>query len=342
MKIQFKKSGLVFTTLALFTLSIYLAFAQGSMGGAGNGITGAAHFAAPADMSPIVYTGIRASMANISAGAMNVLMAVFANNILISIIALAMLVELALLYPSVRIQLKQKKIHFFHKKLVDSFNRGEIEAGEARREIDVLYAVNEKLHAKGAFFVAAQIIVFFMVLWGLNLLVNVPYLVRGSWSVFNFSLLNKPTDFWIPLIVSLLYFMHSVSKVYYKEKDDYISPSQSVVAIGFAVMGAAIVYWFASAFPAALSFYVVTLIAFSTVRYVIVEQNAQSWGKLAQRQLAGMLDTTKPYKDKFEYLSQKWNHIPIVRYINFHLLEEALSMTLGLLLALTFFGVISI
>jgi membrane protein insertase Oxa1/YidC/SpoIIIJ len=341
MQTTFKKLGLILVTLVLFSLSVYLAFVQGSIR-VGGGETGLTHLAAPAEMSPIVYTGIRADMANISANVMNGLMSVFANNILISIIVLALLVELILLYISVRIQLKQKKIHLFHKKLIDRFNRGEIELSETKHELDLLYAVNEKIHAKGTFFVVIQFTLFFMVLWGLNLLVNVPYLVHGSWNVLNFSLLSKPANFWIPLIVSLLYFLHSLTKIYYKEKEDYISPTQTITAVGFSIASAAIVYWFASVFAVALTLYIVTLITFSTIRYIIVEQHARDWGALAQKQLMEMLQTIHPHRDKFEYLSHKWNHIPVVRHINFHLLEEALSMSLGLLLALSFFGAIPV
>jgi membrane protein insertase Oxa1/YidC/SpoIIIJ len=341
MKIQFKKFGLVFVTLALFALSIYLAFVQGGIG-ADAGQEGLIHLAAPTDISPVVYTGIRADMANISANIMNGLMDVFANNILISIIVLALLVELVLLYPSVRIQLKQKKIHLFHKKLIDRFNCGEIKLSDTKHEIDLLYAVNEKLHTRGTVFVVIQMIVFLMVLWGLNLLVKVPYLVHGSWSVLNFSLLSKPANFLIPLTASLLYFLHSMTKVYYKEKEDYINPSQTISAIIIAIFTAALFYWFASIFTVAITLYIVTLITFTSVRYIIVEQRAKEWSKLAQKELMEMLQTAEPSKDKFQYLSYKWNHIPVVRYINFHLLEEALSMSLGLLLALSFFGAISV
>ena len=157
-----KKFSLIIITLVLFALSIYLAFMQGSVS-AGVEVDKLTHLAAPTQMSPLVYTGVRAEMANISADVMNGLMTVFGNNILISIIILALLVELVLLYPSVRIQLKQKKIHLFHKKLVDRFNRGEIELSETKQELDLLYAVNERMHTRGMFFVIIQVIVFLMV-----------------------------------------------------------------------------------------------------------------------------------------------------------------------------------
>ena len=336
-----KKFSLIFVTLVLFALSIYLAFMQGSVS-VGTNINQLTHLAAPTDISPLVYTGVRAEMANISANVMNGLMTVFGNSILVSIIILALLVELVLLYPSVRIQIKQKKIHLFHKKLVDRFNRGEIKLSETKQELDLLYALNEKIHTRGMFFVIVQVVIFLMVLWGLNLLVNVPYLLQGSWNVINFSLLSKPTAFWIPLVASLLYFLHSLTKIHYKEKEDYISRTQTIAAIGFSVISAAIVYWFTSIFAVAITLYIVTLMAFSTVRYTIVEQHSKEWGKLAQKELMEMLRATEPHKDKFEYLSHKWNHIPVIRHINFHLLEEALSMSLGLILALSFFGAIPV
>jgi len=336
-----KKFSLIFVTLILFALSIYLAFMQGSVS-AGTDISQLTHLAAPTEMSPIVYTGVRAEMAIMSANVMNGLMAVLGNSILISIIVLALLVELVLLYPSVRIQLKQKKIHLFHKKLVDRFNSGEIELSETKEELDLLYAVNERMHTRGMFFVVIQVVIFLMVLWGLNLLIHVPYLVRGSWNVLNFSLLSKPAAFWIPLVASLLYFLHSLTKIHYKEKEDYISRTQTIAAIGLSVISAAVVYWFTSIFAVALTLYIVTLITFSTVRYAIVEQHSKEWGKLAQKELMEMLRAAEPHRDKFEYLSQKWNHIPVIRHINFHLLEEALSMSLGLLLALSFFGAIPV
>ena len=337
MKTKFKKLGLVFTTLALFAFSIYLAFMQGSISVASQQ-TYPTHLAASTDISPIVYTGVREKMAELFAVVMNGLMSVFTNNILVSIIVLAFLVELVLLYPSVRIQLKQKKIHIFHKKLVDRFQKGEISLSDTKHEMNLLYSVNEKIHSWGAIFVVIQVVVFLTVLWGLNLLVHVPYLLEGSWSVFNFSLLGEPTSFFIPLVASLLYFLHSLIKIYYKQKEDYINPTQTIVAIGFSVISAAIVYWFASVFAVALTLYFVTLITFSTIRYIELEQHARDWGKFAQKELIHMLQTVEPHKNKFQYLSRKWNHIPVVRHINFHLLEEALSMSLGLLLALNFFG----
>ena len=328
---------MILLTLALFSLSVYLAYVQGGLS-MNLEQQGATHLAAPLQISPLVYTGIRAAMANLSVNTMNALSGFFGGNILLSIMALAFLVELVLLYPSVRIQLKQKKIHLFHKKLVDRFNSGELALSDTKRELDILYAVNEKMHARGAFFAFIQILVFFTVLWGLNLLTKVPYLLNGSWDALNLSLLSKPDSYQLPMTAGFIFLLHSLVKVYYKQREDYISRNQSVVAVFIAILGATAVFFFAQIFAIALTLYVITLIAFSTARYIIVEQHARDWGKLAQKELIEMLRTVQIHEDKFEYISRRWNHIPVVRYINFHLLEEALSMSLGLLIALSFFG----
>jgi len=328
---------MILVTLALFTFSVYLAYTQGSMSllQQQEGLT---HFAAPSQISPLVYTGIRATMANYAVIVMNFFAMIFGGNILLSIMFLALVVELILLYPSVRIQLKQKKIHLFHKKLVDRFNSGELTLSDTKRELDLLYAVNEKMHTKGAIFVVIQVIVFFTVLWALNLLTKVPYLLHGSWDALNLSLLARPESYQLPMTAGLIYFMHSLVKIYYKQKEDYIGRTQAIAAFLFTFIGSTAVFWFSHIFATAMTLYVITLIAFSTARYIIVEQHARQWGKLAHKQLIDMLRAVQPYEDKFEYISHKWNHIPVVRYINFHLLEEALSMSLGLLIALSFFG----
>jgi len=196
MKTKMTKFTIIFATLILFAASLYLAFVQGGV--SGESTQAPAHFAASVDMSPIVYTGVQAHVANFFTTVLNVLMSVFGNSILLSIVVLALLVELVLLYPSVRIQLKQKKIHVFHKKLVDRFNSGELKSSETKHELNLLYAVNEKVHARGAVFVALQLMLFLAVLWGLNLIVKVPYLVHGSWNVLNFSLLSTPANYTLP------------------------------------------------------------------------------------------------------------------------------------------------
>ena len=124
-----------------------------------------------------------------------------------------------------------------------------------------------------------------------------------------------------------------------KEKEDYISSSQSLVAIFIAVFTSTMVYWFSSSFAVLLTIYLVTLLSFSVIRYILVEQHAKEWGRNAKQQLVNMLQNAEGHRNDFEYFSRVWNHLPIVRHINFHLLEEALSMTIGLMLALNFFGV---
>ncbi|MBU0727439.1 hypothetical protein KKA95_02020 [Patescibacteria group bacterium] len=329
-----KKPSLIFTTLTLFVASLYLAFIQGSLSTATqqNFLT---HLVAPTEISPVIYTGLQAKVASFFATLINALMTIFSSNILISIVVLALIVELVLLYPSVNIQLKQKKIHLFHKKLVDRFNSGEIKPSKNKHELELLYAVNEKIHARGAVLVVVQLALFLMTLWGLNLLVQAPVLLRGSWNVFSFNMLSQPVNYGVPLIASLAYLFHSLVKIYYKQREDYIGRTQSRIALLLAFVGTALVYWFAGTFAVALSIYFVTLISFATIRYVVVEQNSAKWGKHARKELIEMLQKAKLlHKSKLEYWSRRWNHLPVVRHINFHLLEEALSMSLGLMLAL--------
>jgi len=332
-----KKFGLALTTLGLFVLSIYLAFLQGSrpvvetpdvLEGTLRGVAA----------SPLVYFGFKAQVAKIFATVFNSLMQVTGQSVLLSIIALALVVELVLLYPSMRIQLKQKKIHLFHKKLVDRFNSGELSVSKTEDELYKLYDVNEKIHHRGAVIVVIQIALFFFTFWGLNLMVKAPGLLYGSWNVLNFSLLSKTTSYAIPLLAGLIWFFHAMVKIYFKEKEDYISSAQTTVAVLFAIIGAAAIYLFASIFAMALVLYFMTLVTFATIRYIMVERHTREWGKFVQRELIKMLKEAKPHKDRFEYFSRLWNHLPIVRHINFNLLEEALSMTIGLILALTFFG----
>lgn len=330
-----KRFGLIFTTLGLFALSVYLAFQQGSASLATPPVEGTLHGAAA---SPLVYVGFKAQVAKVFVAIMNSLLALTGESVLLSIILLALLVELVLLYPSFRIQLKQKKIHLFHKKLVDRFTKGELSVSRTEDELHKLYDVNEKIHRRGALLVIAQVFLFFFTFWGLNLMVKAPGLLSGSWSILNFSLLNAPATYALPLVAALLYFTHACIRIYFKQKEDYISSAQVTIAALFAVIGAVVVYVFAGIFAAALTIYFITLVTFATIRYIVVEQHARGWGQFAQKELMQMLRDAGPHKSRFEYFSRKWNHIPIVRHINFSLLEEGLSMTLGLLLALSFFG----
>jgi membrane protein insertase Oxa1/YidC/SpoIIIJ len=332
-----KRLGLILTTLGLFAISLYIAFKQGS-------VPVDLHGSAPESMletvqaSPYVYSGLKGEVANIFSVIFNGLMSFLGGSVMLSIIALALIVELMLLGPSVHIQLKQKKIHLFHKKLVDRFNSGELSVSKTEEELYKLYDVNEKIHHKGALMVAGQVALFFFTFWGLNLMVRAPELLHGSWNILNFSLITKAQGYLLPLIASLIYLFHSMVKIHYKEKEDYISSAQTTFAFVFAVIGAIVVFTFSGYFATALVVYFLTLVTFSTVRYIIVEQHAKEWGSLAQRELIEMLKVAEPHKDRFEYFSRLWSHMPVVRHVNFNLLEEALSMTLGLLLALSFFG----
>ncbi len=332
-----KRFGLILATLGLFSFSIYLAYQQGS-------VQTIMHQSAPeaaltsAQVSPFVYFGFKAEVANLFAAVFNGFMKFLGGSVLLSIIVLALFVELILLYPSTRIQLKQKKIHLFHKKLVDRFSSGELSVSKTEGELHKLYDVNERIHHRGAVLVLSQIALFFFTFWGLNLMVKVPETLMGSWTILDFSLVSSAESILLPLVASLVYFFHAMVKIHYKQREDYISSAQVTMAFIFAILGAAVVFLFAGIFAVALTIYFITLVTFATIRYIIVEQHAKEWGSLAQRELIEMLKAASPHRDRFEYFSRLWNHLPIIRYLNFNLLEEALSMTLGLLLALTFFG----
>jgi hypothetical protein len=194
------------------------------------------------------------------------------------------------------------------------------------------------MHTRGAVLVAIQAVVFFFTFWGLGLMVQMPNVLAGSWSALSLNLLKSPEAVWVPLLASLVYFFHAAVKMYYKEREDYLSPMQGALGFLFAILGSAVVYYFSGFFATALTVYFVTLVTLSTVRTIVVEQHAQRWGKLAHLQMLQMLRDSKPEKDRFQYFSRKWNHLPMVRHLNFALLEEGLSMTIGLLIALSFFG----
>ncbi len=332
-----KKFSLALVTLTLFAASLYLAYRQGSLPEVTDSSVNDSVLRGAA-ASPLIYTGLKAQIAKLFAVVFNSLMTFMGKSVMLGIVTLALLVELLLLYPSVRIQLKQKKIHLFHKKLIDKFNKGELAVSKTEDELHKLYDVNEKIHHRGAWMVVIQVLLFFFTFWGLSLIVKAPGLITGSWSVLNFSLLSKSQGLFLPVMTALVYFVHALAKIYYKEKEDYISPAQTTMALVFAVVGAVVVYIFAGRFAVALSVYFVTLVSFSTIRYIVVEQHAKKWGAMAQRELIQMLREAGPHTNRFAYFSRVWNHLPIVRHINFNLLEEALSMTLGLMLALSFFG----
>ena len=332
-----KKFGLILTTLGLFALSVYLAFVQGSSSLASQRSELGA-FLSGQSANPLFGGGVKGFVATVFSWVMNALLNVSGHSVLWAIVLLASAVELVLLYPSVSIQLKQKKIHLFHKKVVDRFTRGELSVSATHGELDKVYEVNERIHRRGALLVVSQVAVFFLTFWGLSLMVRVPGALSGSWSISNFSLLTAPETFLVPLLASLVWFFHAMVRMYYKDREDYISPAQNILAFLFAVLGATVVYTFSGLFSVALTVYFVTLVTFATLRVIVVEQHAQQWGRLAQQQMLQMLRESKPHQNRFEYWSRKWNHLPVVRHLNFALLEEAISMTLGLLLALSFFG----
>lgn len=329
-----RKRLLIITALILLVASLYFAFIGGRLMlldvSPGANINPSA--------SLVIYTGFKGRVAQIFASVFAILMNIFSQSVLMSIIALALIVELILLYPSVRLQLKQKKIHVLHKKIIDRFNNGELSVSSTEQEMHRIYAVNEQIHNRGAILVVSQLVLFFFTFWGLNLIVKSPNLLQSSWSIFNFTLLSKAESFWLPVMASIIYLYHAGVKIYYREKEDYISASQTTTAFVFSILGAALVYYFASVFAAALIVYFATLVTFSTIRYLIVERHTRDWGQMVHKELVVALREAKGHRGRFEYFSRLWSHLPIVRHVNFNLLEEALSMTLGLILVLSIFG----
>lgn len=328
-----KRIGLIFTTIILFAVSLYAAYVQGSSYAVSGGLAGG-HLAAPV-MDPIgPTTQFAQSYLEFFSRLMGNLTTIFAGSLIAAVIALALLVEFITLYPAVNIQLKQKKIHLFHKKLVDRFHKGELTMSKTKRELDVLYSVNERIHARGALLISFQLVIFLFVMWGLKMVVQYQTLLGGSFSSFNFALLSRPADASLPILAGLAYMLHSLVKISLKQREDYIGEKQVYTALGFGIGASALVFYFASVFPMLLTVYFLTQITFATMRYLIVEEKAASWGKFVQRQLIHMLRTSKLHKNKVEHLSRKFNHMPLVRHLNFHLLEEALSMSLAIVLVL--------
>ena len=241
------------------------------------------HLAAPLESSLIGIVGFKASFVSAFGGILSTLMTAFGGSLVAAVIVLALAVELITLYPAVNIQLKQKKIHLFHKKLVDRFARGELTMSETRRELDVLYSVNEKMHKRGALLVSFQVIAFVLVLFGLYYAALVPSVIAGGFSSFNFALLAKPVSYTLPILVGLAYLLHSLVKIHLKQREDYISSEQIQTALIFATIGSIAVFIFAGTFATLLSIYVLTQITFATMRYIIVEDNSKVWGKVAQK-----------------------------------------------------------
>ena len=333
-----KQIHLIIAAITLFAISLFAAFSYG--GGVMETGSILSNLVAPVEISPVIYTGLQSVVANSAAAVLNIFLNFANHNMGLAIIVLALMVELILLYSNTSLQLHQKQIHLFHKKLVDRFEKGELSYSKTQHELHLLYDVNQKLHSGSAILVAVQIAVFFSIFWGINLLTKAPYLVDGAWTMLSVSLLAKPANFVIPTLVALAYFLHSLIKIYIKQREDYISPQQTMMAIILAVITSTAVYFFSGMFATALTVYFVTLITFATLRYIYTEQHAKLWGEKARKDLMAMLSDAKTHKHKFEYISRKWNHLPIVRHLNFHLMEEAVSMTIGLLIALNFFGVL--
>lgn len=252
----------------------------------------------------------------------------FGQRLFWSVVALALMIELFLLYPSVAIQLKQKKIHLFHKKLVDKFNSGKLAFSKNKQELDVLYSVNETLHRRGALLFIIQLLVFGWVILGLQALTLARPENWSALSRFDLILLNEPASYLLPFSLALAYFLHSFIKIQYKQKQDYLNPWQSRLSLFIAVAFSALVFVFSSFMPVLLSVYMIHLITFSTLRYSIVEWNSKKWGKAAHRDLVKMIKHAKPQTTAFQKWRTKLNHSSFFRHFNLHLLEEAASMSL--------------
>ncbi len=247
-----------------------------------------------------------------------------------AVIVLALLVELILLYPSVSLQIKQKKIHLFHKKIVDRFGSGELSLSQAKSELPILYAANRVLHRRAALLFAVQLAVFLWVLLGLrHLSMN-----SAAGSLFESALLSAPSDPLLPLSLALAYFFHSLIKIRFRQQQDYLSPWQSRLALFIAFAVAMVAYSFSSAMPVLLSVYAIHLVSFATFRYLWVERHAEAWGKTAQKQLIHLLKTVDLRSGRRQAFADRLRHSPFVRHFNLHLLEEAASMSLAIALML--------
>lgn len=334
-----KRKGLIFSTVFLFALSLCLAYLQAnSLSGSSLSLAGKANLLPAVQAGYSELSGMALSFAKGFAYFLNALSSVFSGSMLAALIVLGLVVEMATLYPAVNIQLKQKKIHLFHKKLIDRFHSGELSMGKAKRELDVLYSVNERIHARGAVLVSFQVIAFVAVFAGLYMLSLEPALLSGSFSAFSHALLAQPFSAVIPALVGMAYMLHSLIKISLKQKEDYISQRQVLVALGIALVLSIAIFSLAGSAPVLVSVYFLTQITFATMRYLIVDENAKAWGKLAQRDLIKLLRTSAVHKNKIQHASRKFNHFAFARHFNFHLLEEALSMSLVLVMTISVIG----
>lgn len=318
-----KQKYTILSTLTLFGITIYLALSQGQLRSISRYEASTFSNIVPASLGVFsnAFNGIMSQIASLTGG-----------SVFVSMMILALAVELVLLYPSIQIQLKQKKIHLFHKKLVNRFEAGELSFSKVNQEMDVLYAVNQKIHMRGALLVAIQLLVFVMVLLGLQ-----DFAASASArSLLDSMLLAKPANFLIPLFTSLAYFSHSLIKMGIKQREDYIHPKQMQLALLISVISAGVIFAGSSMFSVLLSVYFVTLVTLGTVRYLLAEKYASKLSRNVRHELINMLKHTKKNHSKLQKWSQKWHHHPVVRHVNFHLLEEAASMSFAFMLMIQF------
>ena len=328
-----KRTGLMLTTFFIFILSLYVAYQQGY---AGQIFSDASALSLSLTGSEVSFSYFQEAFLSLFSSILSTLNFAFAGNILVSVLALALIVELVTLYPAVALQLKQKKIHLFHKKLVDRFKSGEFNMSKTKRELNLLYAVNEKMHRRGALLVAFQGAAFIFVLAGLYLFSKNPTYLTGSFNALTFSLMAKPAGMILPLMTALTYVFYALIKIHIKQKEDYVSQTQVKIALGFTVLASISIFFLSGMFSTLLSVYLIAQFTFATLRFLMVEEKSKAWSKLAQRELIKMLQTAEIHKNKWEHASRKFNHLAPVRHLNLHLLEEGLSMSLALLVALTF------
>ena len=326
-----KRFGLILTVIFLFVISPYVAFMHGvsyvKLSGPVGGYT-----TVPAADSLVSTSHFWGKFAQIFSTILTGFSGIFSGSLIAAIIALALVVEMMTLYPAVNLQLKQKKIHLFHKKLVDRFHRGELTMSASKRELDVLYSVNERIHRRGALLFTSQILVFLVVFAGFTLMSQAPVFLSSTFNSFNFSLISAPVGYTLPLLASLAYLLHSLVRIYFKQREDYIDARQVYFAVAVALLFSVMIYYFASTLAVLLTVFFIAQITFATMRYLIVEDNSREWGKYVQKELIRMLRTAKLHKNRVERWSRIFNHLPVVRYLNAHLLEEALSMSLAIVL----------
>lgn len=312
-----KKTPLLTLALGLFILTLALAMAQGK-----------GQIFPSQGASAVFFQPVAELSAGAFASSFMSLLSLLGQNLFLSVSVLAVGVELILLYPSAAIQVKQKKIHLFHKKLVDRFRSGELSLSQSKEELRTLYAVNESLHRRGALLFMGQLLVFVWVLFGLLSLMKIRPENWGALSQFNLMLLAKPAHFLLPLCVGTAYFLHALIKIQFKRKEDYLSPWQLRLSLFIGLLTASFAFVLSQVSSVLVSLYMIQLITFSTLRYSFVEAKAKTWGKVAHRQLIALLLQAKTQETPFHRWRVKLNHSSFFRHFNFHLLEEAASMSL--------------